>query len=364
MDAPTRKVSPRRWRRLGRPRRLVPLALLLMLAAPTTVAAFNSIGNTWSTIYPASTSRTNAGCLLCHGVTGGAVDTSTWNPYGWAIRQGGANAAAITAAAGADSDADPAGATNLAEITANAQPGWTVGSANTVYDINGNTTTGVPVPGAITGLIDPAASPTPTPTPTPVPTPTPTPVPTPTPTPVPTERIQVSGNGTLDAPARTTFVLEVESGSARIDGKLQMRSGAGRFSARSFATLTVTGDTATVTGAGSWNGQPGHTFTAIATDAGQARSRGSDGAMSAAGLLDRSTTRDRLAVTIRDPSGAIVWAADWPLRRGDIVIERGSGGRDDDDDDRSWTGARYAVMFGGAPTWSRGAILLGAPIAS
>ncbi len=180
MTDPSRTGRSRWWSGIGRSRRLALLALVALLAMPASAMAFSSIARLWTTQYPASTAYANASCLLCHGTTGGAVDTSTWNPYGWAIRQGGANAAAIVAAEGANSDADPGGASNLAEIQANAQPGWTVGGANTVYDIDGNMTSGVPAPAGI-GLIDPAAVPPPTPTPVP---PTPTPVP-PTPTPVP-----------------------------------------------------------------------------------------------------------------------------------------------------------------------------------
>ncbi|HYO43596.1 MAG TPA: hypothetical protein VES19_10405, partial [Candidatus Limnocylindrales bacterium] len=151
---------------------------MTVLLIPATVFAFNSIGNTWSTVYPASASRTNADCLLCHGPAG----EDTWNAYGQAIRNAGTNAAAINAAAGANSDGDPGGLTNLAEINANAQPGWTVGNTNTIYDINGVATTGQPAPANI-GLLDPPAATTP---PTPVPTIAPTPVPTIAPTPVPT----------------------------------------------------------------------------------------------------------------------------------------------------------------------------------
>jgi hypothetical protein len=124
--------------------------MVTVLLIPATVFAFNSIGNSWSTIYPGSVSRTNAGCLLCHGPAG----EDTWNSYGQAIKTGGADAAAISAAAGLNSDGDPGGLTNLAEINANAQPGWTVGNTNTIYDINGNATTGQPAPAGI-GLIDP-----------------------------------------------------------------------------------------------------------------------------------------------------------------------------------------------------------------
>jgi hypothetical protein len=147
------------------------------------------------------------------------------------------------------------------------------------------------------------------------------------------------------------------------------------------------GDTASLAGTGSWNGAPGYTFTAKATDVGRRSGRGSDGSVSAdgAGLLDRSAPRDRLAVTIRDATGAIVWAADWPLRSGNIVIKRASAGHDDDEDRaRTSIGQRYVATFadaltalgiligdrpaipaaaGDAPGGSSGALAAGSPIA-
>ncbi len=59
---------------------------------------------------------------------------------------------------------------------------------------------------------------------------------------------------------------------------------------------------------------PGYTFTASAVDAG--RRRHGD----RAATDRRSSARDRLAVTVRDPLGAVVWGADWPVRSGDIAI--------------------------------------------
>ena len=89
-------------------------------------------------------------------------------------------------AEGVDSDGD--GTTNLAEINAGSQPGWTAGNNNTIYDLDGTTVVSAnqPPPATITGPLDPAPVPTPTPTPVPMPTPTPAPTPTPSPLPTPT----------------------------------------------------------------------------------------------------------------------------------------------------------------------------------
>ena len=173
-----------RLRRRGISRAAV-LAAIVAMVVPAAVLGFNSIGNTWSTVYPTSLSRSNANCQLCHRDAGGG---EPFNAYGWAMLNAGTNAAGIRSIEGANSDGDPGGFSNLDEINANSQPGWTVGNTNTIYFYDGSTLTNQPPPAGI-GLIDPAATPTPTPvptpTPTPVPTPTPTPVPTPTPTPAP-----------------------------------------------------------------------------------------------------------------------------------------------------------------------------------
>ena len=307
----------------GRARSAAISAVLVLVLVPATVFAFNSIGNTWSGIYPASASRTNAGCLLCHGPNG----TDTWNPYGWAISQGGANAAAISGAAGANSDGDPNGVTNLTEINANSQPGWTLGNNNTIYDINGNATTSQPVPAGITGLIDPATptptpTPVPTPTPTPVPTPTPTPVPTPTPTPVPTPvptipsvAGQAQGNGTVAAGQdEARFEFGVRSSRYGPTGHLQLRSDDLRFRSEAVTTFTRSGVTAAWTGTGSWNGLTGYSFKATAADNGR-RASSEDKRHRRA-----SWTADQIEITIRNSSGDLVFTIAGPVSRGDIVV--------------------------------------------
>lgn len=73
-------------------------------------------------VYPVvPTSGDNAGCQLCH-----AASTQNLNPYGKAIcDQSGSTAARILAVETADSDADLTGSSNITEINASAQPGWT-----------------------------------------------------------------------------------------------------------------------------------------------------------------------------------------------------------------------------------------------
>jgi hypothetical protein len=86
---------------------------------------------TWESHYADSTSG-DAGCALCHGSS-----TSNLNAYGrdLCIAFGGSIPADITdalmAIEGLDSDGE--GNSNLVEIQANAQPGWTMGD-NQLYD--------------------------------------------------------------------------------------------------------------------------------------------------------------------------------------------------------------------------------------
>jgi hypothetical protein len=86
-------------------------------------------------VYPASSSGLNASCNVCHS-SGGGTDL---NAYGraWAAQHnaGLTVRAAFLAIEGTNSDSDPTGATNIAEINANAQPGWTPGPNNTLYDM-------------------------------------------------------------------------------------------------------------------------------------------------------------------------------------------------------------------------------------
>ena len=102
----------------------------------------------WNTEYPDSTTVAAANCQTCHQNPGGG---SPWNAYGWSIRDGinddGLSIAdAILAVESLDADGD--GTSNIDEIEAGSQPGWTDGDANTMTDSNGVETAGVaPAPG-------------------------------------------------------------------------------------------------------------------------------------------------------------------------------------------------------------------------
>ena len=88
----------------------------LITMAPM-VHATSGYLSSWQSTYPASLSDNNASCALCHTT----VSTSgSLNPYGSAVSANG-----ITGAENLDSDNDPTGSSNIVEINANTQPGWT-----------------------------------------------------------------------------------------------------------------------------------------------------------------------------------------------------------------------------------------------
>lgn len=129
------------------------------------VSAYPSYLTNWRTVYPNSTTDDNvvngtgSSCVLCHFATGGGKN---WTGYGWKMRQnilaGQPVNTAIANAGPFDSDADPTASSNLVEITANTQPGWTPGAHNTEYFDNGSTTTNLNPPAGIQGTLDPACS--------------------------------------------------------------------------------------------------------------------------------------------------------------------------------------------------------------
>lgn len=116
---------------------------LVFLFALFVSEAFASpvIMSAWDTRYSSSNSSVAAGCQLCHqGVSGG----NGWNAYGWAVRSeflaNGKNAdAAFISVESLDSDMDPTASSNLTEINADTQPGWTTGAVNTIYFKDGST---------------------------------------------------------------------------------------------------------------------------------------------------------------------------------------------------------------------------------
>ncbi|MCK6447186.1 MAG: hypothetical protein L6Q99_12420 [Planctomycetes bacterium] len=139
--------------------------LVVSVLAIGTASAYSNYLNNWRTVNPTSTTDDNVingtgqSCALCHFTTNGGKN---WNAYGWKMRQNMAAGQsvnnAIINAGPFDSDADPTASTNITEIGANTQPGWTTGPHNTEYFDNGNTTPNLNPPATILGSLDPACS--------------------------------------------------------------------------------------------------------------------------------------------------------------------------------------------------------------
>jgi hypothetical protein len=110
-----------------------------LLAAVPPVLALNQFLKDWQDTYPGSTTD-NASCALCHGTA-----NTNLNAYGKDLCNafGGSVPADIAPALGdiegLNSDQDPSGSSNIDEIYANAQPGWTDGAVNQIYkaDVGG-----------------------------------------------------------------------------------------------------------------------------------------------------------------------------------------------------------------------------------
>jgi polyvinyl alcohol dehydrogenase (cytochrome) len=117
-------------------------ALMLMAAPAWAISGYPPL---WQAIYPASHTMTNlpVACNLCHISPGGGLN---FNSYGTQIRAGLAQGLSFTLAVQAAESLASTSAlgssfTNLQEITANSQPGWTATSAS--------------LPAGIAGLLDP-----------------------------------------------------------------------------------------------------------------------------------------------------------------------------------------------------------------
>ena len=152
-------------------------APLLLLASGA--HAFPGILEDWQQRYGAiSPSGDNAQCQLCHAdATGG----SPWNAYGWDLlvaletpdcdlNDDGtvSNPEAFFCVEMDDSDADGGATDNAGEIGLGTQPGWSLGSTNTLFSRAGETP-GQPAPSGI-GPVDPDGTEPPPPPPPPPPT--------------------------------------------------------------------------------------------------------------------------------------------------------------------------------------------------
>ena len=120
--------------------------------------------NPWLNAYPSSFSHDNVlngtgdSCQLCHETQNGG---DGWNGYGWELKENfnilGDQDLAMAASEAVDSDGD--GTSNIDEIDADTQPGWTPGPNNTIYYKNLTTATNQSPPAGILGDLDPAADP-------------------------------------------------------------------------------------------------------------------------------------------------------------------------------------------------------------
>jgi PKD repeat protein len=132
--------------------RLALVCALVSLGAvtlSTPAGATSTYLRNWRAAYPDSASDENLAspCSICHG-----EKYSQFNGYGWDFLENGYSFSAIEPL---NSDGDPNGATNLQEINANTQPGWTEGANNF---INGGLVSETALPAELlAGAVDIAA---------------------------------------------------------------------------------------------------------------------------------------------------------------------------------------------------------------
>jgi hypothetical protein len=155
------------------------IAACALLLTASAAHAFPGTLDDWQQRYGAvSPSGDNAECQLCHGDANGG---SPWNGYGWDLREALAdtgcdldddgtvsNPEAFFCVEMDDSDADGGMTDNVTEIGLGTQPGWSLGSSNTLYTRTGEIT-GQPAPTDI-GPVDPDGTEPPPPPPPPPPT--------------------------------------------------------------------------------------------------------------------------------------------------------------------------------------------------
>lgn len=144
------------------------IAITLLCVTEPALAMEAAMGDWYKQYGSDSISGSNAGCQLCHVSSAGGTP---WNAYGWDIANAlkdadcgtlGADGKvsysdALSCVEQRDSDRDPDGTSNLFEIRAGAQPGWTPGAVNTIWSRTGAATADQNPPHPI-GPLDPGGS--------------------------------------------------------------------------------------------------------------------------------------------------------------------------------------------------------------
>jgi hypothetical protein len=113
----------------------------------------------------------------------------------------------------------------------------------------------------------------------------------------------VTGGGYIDDGARTSFGFTVHGGS---NGHLefQLQAGDDPFHASTLTSFSVSGNTATWTATGSWNGAGGYAVTVSVEDTGSAN----------------QPVRDRISIVVTGPNGSTVFTTSGRLIGGNIVV--------------------------------------------
>jgi len=117
----------------------VVMSTLVALLLSPAIQAASSFQNTFESLYGNSASGANGDCQICH-----ADSTRNLNSYGKSFcDQGGNTTARLQSIENLDSDSDPTGSSNIDEIMASTQPGWTPGDVNPIYSRGNCSPTGL-----------------------------------------------------------------------------------------------------------------------------------------------------------------------------------------------------------------------------
>ena len=121
--------------------------------------------------------------------------------------------------------------------------------------------------------------------------------------------VKVTGGGwiTPGGSGRYSFGFVAKEDAAGLHGQLQIRApGKNRFHGNVVLTLSATGNTATWTGTGAWNGAAGYQYTVAVVD-----NRNGGG---------KKSTPDTISLTVRTSAGTVVLSASGALKGGNITI--------------------------------------------